>query len=130
MAKRFMVVFSSSEAPMVICSIHDYADSMGESYGVRVFRLEEDGLMIFEQMQTHADMLMPATDILAQVTSLISRFAEENNIAPEDIYYAERINGNLVRVETLHLHPPWTDPTFIRQVQKRWISRRDPSSNT
>ena len=119
-SKRFMVVFSSPDKPMLTCTIHDYEDSQGEVYASRVFRLEDEGLIIYDQMQTRGDLVMPATDVLSQLTALISRFAEENDITSEDIHYSTRVDGKPVRKQTLELSFAWKDPTLVRKIQKSW----------
>lgn len=123
-SKRFMVVFSSPDKPMLTCTIHNYEDSQGEIYTSRVFRLEDEGLIIYDQMQTRGDLVMPATDILSQLMTLISRFAEENDVTSEDIHYSTRVDGKPVKRQALELSSAWKDPTLIRKIQKTWSARK------
>jgi len=117
---RFMVVFSSPEKPMVTCTVHDYGDSAGEVYASRTFSLDEQGLAVYGQMDARADLLMPASDVGSQLQSLISQFAEENGIVPEEIHHSTRIEGKVVERDGLVLASAWHDPTLIRKIQKEW----------
>lgn len=121
---KFMVVFSNPEKAMITCTIHSYSDSQGEVYASRSLTLGDEGLIVYDDKDTYRDMLMPSKEIESQVKGLISQFAEENGVSPEEVHYSGMSGGKPKQSDSLELPSTWKDPTLIRKIQKTWQAKR------